>query len=137
MPESNAQRREIGDLAVWTLSSAKQGNGVDQLRDNQVSTFWQSDGQQPHYINIQFLKKMKVSEICMYLDFKTDESYTPQKIAIRVQNSFEKLQEVQVIEFDEPIGWYSFKLGNFNFDNTNMNRGNHFIKTMFVQIAIV
>ena len=80
---------------------------------------------------------MKVSEICMYLDFKTDESYTPSKIAIRVQNSFEKLQEVQVIEFDEPIGWYSFKLGNFNFENANMNRGNHFIKTMFVQIAIV
>ena len=88
MPESNSKRREIGDLAVWTLSSAKQGNGVDQLRDNQISTFWQSDGQQPHYINIQFLKKIKLSEICMYLDFKTDESYTPQKISIRLQNSF-------------------------------------------------
>lgn len=88
MPESNSKRREIGDLAVWTLSSAKQGNGVDQLRDNQISTFWQSDGQQPHFISIQFLKKIKLSEICMYLDFKTDESYTPQKIAIRLQNSF-------------------------------------------------
>jgi hypothetical protein len=40
MPESNSKRREIGDLAVWTLSSAKQGNGVDQLRDNNVNTFW-------------------------------------------------------------------------------------------------
>ena len=52
MPESNSKRREIGDLAVWTLSSAKQGNGVEQLRDNQISTFWQSDGQQPHFISI-------------------------------------------------------------------------------------
>ena len=43
-PEGHSQRREIGDLAVWTLSSAKAGNGVDQLRDNSISTFWQSDG---------------------------------------------------------------------------------------------
>ena len=39
-PSSNSRRREIGDLAVWSLSSAKHGNGVEQLRDNQVTTFW-------------------------------------------------------------------------------------------------
>lgn len=27
-PDNNKQVREIGDLAVWTLSSAKQGHGV-------------------------------------------------------------------------------------------------------------
>ena len=43
-PVSNSVRREIGDQAVWSLSSAKSGNGVDQLRDGQVATFWQSDG---------------------------------------------------------------------------------------------
>jgi len=41
MPEANSQRREIGDLAVWTLSSAKPGNGVEQIRDDSISTFWQ------------------------------------------------------------------------------------------------
>ena len=39
-PVSNSTRREIGDLAIWSLSSAKHGNGVEQLRDNQVTTFW-------------------------------------------------------------------------------------------------
>ena len=39
--EANSQRREIGDLAVWTLSSSKIGNGVEQIRDNNPSTFWQ------------------------------------------------------------------------------------------------
>ena len=29
MPTNNSQRREIGELAVWSLSSAKSGNGVD------------------------------------------------------------------------------------------------------------
>ena len=76
-PKGNSKRREIGDLAVWSLSSAKHGNGVQQLRDDSNSTFWQSDGQQPHLVNIQFLKKTRVSELALYLDFKTDESYTP------------------------------------------------------------
>lgn len=44
-PMSNSKRREIGELAIWQLSSAKQGNGVEQLRDGQVTSFWQSDGQ--------------------------------------------------------------------------------------------
>jgi len=33
--------REIGDQAVWTLSTAKPGNGVEQLRDNSLETYWQ------------------------------------------------------------------------------------------------
>jgi len=37
----NGAVREIGDEAVWTLSSAKPGNGVDQLRDGTVESFWQ------------------------------------------------------------------------------------------------
>lgn len=35
-------RREIGREAVWSLSSAKPGNGVDQLRDDSTDTYWQS-----------------------------------------------------------------------------------------------
>lgn len=34
--------RELGDDAVWLLSSAKPGNGVEQLRDGDETTFWQS-----------------------------------------------------------------------------------------------
>jgi hypothetical protein len=34
--------REIGDLAVWSLSSCKQGFGIDQLRDGLTTTYWQS-----------------------------------------------------------------------------------------------
>ena len=37
--------RELGDDAVWSLSSAKQGNGVEQLRDDDTNTFWQSEQQ--------------------------------------------------------------------------------------------
>lgn len=33
MQPDEGERREIGDEGVWSLSSAKPGNGVDQLRD--------------------------------------------------------------------------------------------------------
>ena len=52
-------RREIGDLAVWTVTSAKQGNGVELLRDGREDTYWQSDGAQPHLVNIQFQRKVR------------------------------------------------------------------------------
>ena len=37
--------REIGREALcWQLSSAKPGNGVEQIRDQSTDTYWQSDG---------------------------------------------------------------------------------------------
>ncbi|CAM9275203.1 unnamed protein product [Ectocarpus sp. 12 AP-2014] len=98
-------RREIGREAVWSLSSAKPGNGVDQLRDDSTDTYWQSDGGQPHLINIQFHKKMTVVEIAFHLDFSSDESYTPKKLSIRAGSSFHDLVEVTIKELHEPVGW--------------------------------
>lgn len=57
LPDSRSSR-EIGKLAVWTVTSAKPGNGVDLLRDGREDTYWQSDGSQPHLVNIQFQKKV-------------------------------------------------------------------------------
>ena len=53
-----SRHREIGHLAVFTVTSAKLGNGVDALRDGREDTVWQSDGAQPHLINIQFQRKV-------------------------------------------------------------------------------
>lgn len=96
-PTNNQVRREIGEEAVWTLSSAKMGNGVEQLRDDNTNTFWQSDGSQPHLINIQFMKKKRIQELCMFFDFKSDESYTPSKISVRAGNNMQDLKEVQYL----------------------------------------
>jgi anaphase-promoting complex subunit 10 len=87
---------------------------VEQLRDDNISTFWQSDGQQPHYIIIQFLRKIRINEIWLYLDYKTDESYTPNKISIKIENSFSEMIEIKVIEFEEPIGWFKVTLEERN-----------------------
>ena len=55
-PDKNC--REIGKLAVWSVTSAKPGNGVELLRDSRDDTYWQSDGAQPHLVNLQFQKKV-------------------------------------------------------------------------------
>jgi anaphase-promoting complex subunit 10 len=33
--------RELGDTAVWSVTSAKPGNGIEMLRDSDTETFWQ------------------------------------------------------------------------------------------------
>lgn len=99
------------------------GFGVDQLRDDNLETYWQSDGSQPHLVNIQFRQVIRpggeiitcfglefkinvflfgcrrrttVKMLCIYADYKSDESYTPSKISVRVGNNFHNLQEVRV-----------------------------------------
>ncbi|NXQ60802.1 APC10 protein, partial [Anthoscopus minutus] len=71
------------------------GFGVDQLRDDNLETYWQSDGSQPHLVNIQFRRKTTVKTLCIYADYKSDESYTPSKISVRVGNNFHNLQEIR------------------------------------------
>ncbi len=109
-PSISSTIREIGYDAVWSLSTAKPGNGVMQIRDNSIDTYWQSDGGQPHLINIHFLKRKSVSEIAFYLDYTQDESYTPKKISIRAGITFHELEEIKVVELNEPVGWVSVPL---------------------------
>lgn len=71
--------QEVGNHAIWSLSSCKPGFGVDQLRDDILETYWQSDGQLPHLVNIQFKKKTAICDIRIYTDYKLDESYTPSR----------------------------------------------------------
>ena len=43
-----SDEREIGEQAVWSLSTAKPGNGVEQLRDDNSDTYWQCAHDAPH-----------------------------------------------------------------------------------------
>lgn len=79
---------------MWSVTTAKPGNGVELLRDGRDDTYWQSDGSQPHLVNIQFQRKVFLKELAIYCDYKMDESYTPSKISIRVGTSFSDLREV-------------------------------------------
>jgi len=101
----------VGTLAVWSVTSAKPGNGVDLLRDGSAETYWQSDGTQPHLVNVQFQRKVQLREVALHLSYKNDESYTPQRLSVRVGNGFNDLREVKAVEMEEPEGWVVVPLG--------------------------
>ncbi|CAG8482438.1 7069_t:CDS:2 [Acaulospora colombiana] len=102
--------REIGSLAIFSLSSWKAGNGVENLRDNNLMTFWQSDGTLPHLVNIQFPKKVSVVQISLWIDYKNDESYTPNKIVVKAGTNFGDLQDLRTVELEDPYGWVDIQL---------------------------
>jgi anaphase-promoting complex subunit 10 len=105
-----SQHKDISDLAVWTISTAKPGNGVEQLRDDNLETYWQSDGGQPHLINIQFTRKTQLSQVCVYLDYGLDESYTPKRMGVRCGTTLHDLTDICTVELAEPVGWVTIPL---------------------------
>ncbi|XP_060600729.1 anaphase-promoting complex subunit 10-like [Ruditapes philippinarum] len=126
--EKDGVYREVGNQAVWSLSSCKAGFGVEQLRDDSYDSYWQSDGPQPHLVNIQFRRKTTIHDVCIYTDYKADESYTPNRVSIRAGTHFNDLVEVEQIELSEPIGWISVPLKDINGKS---------IRTFMIQIAIL
>ena len=98
------------------------------MRDNNVETYWQSDGQLPHLVNIQFRRKTTISSVEVYTDYKLDESYTPSKISVRCGTNFNDLQEIEVIELNEPAGCIPIPLKDLNEKP---------VRTFMVQIAVI
>lgn len=122
--------REMANKAAWSVSSCKPGNGVQCLRDENFETYWQSDGSQPHLINIQFQKKVKLQLLSLYVDFKEDESYTPSKISIRAGDGFHNLKEIKCVELVKPVGWVLISL-------SGSDPHEPFIHTFMLQLAVL
>lgn len=104
-------RRDVGRFGVWSVSSAKFGNAASALRDMNTSTYWQSDGTQPHLIEVRFGRLQMVSAVAVYLDFSLDESYTPRRIAVHAGSSPSDASHLLTAEFSEPRGWIILPVG--------------------------
>lgn len=97
--------REISTLASWTVSSSKPGCSIPQLRHPSTSLFWQSDGPQPHYLNIHFFKLVRIVGLRLFLDFEADESYTPTRIIFLAGSGQNDLVEWGEMRLEQPRGW--------------------------------
>ncbi|KAF7126453.1 hypothetical protein RHSIM_Rhsim11G0151400 [Rhododendron simsii] len=91
---------------------------------------FRSDGAQPHLVNIQFQKKVKLQLVVLYVDFKLDESYTPSKISIRAGDGFQNLKEIKSVELIKPTGWVYISLSGNDPRET-------FVNTFMLQIAVL
>ncbi|KAL8520876.1 hypothetical protein ACS0TY_011434 [Phlomoides rotata] len=130
-------REMAAKKAAWSVSSCKPGNGVASLRDDNLDTFWQSDGAQPHLVNIQFQKKVKLQLVVLYVDFKLDESYTPSKISIRAGDGFHNLKEIKVVELVKPTGWVYISLSGSDPRNPIPLQPFQFTSTEFIKYSIL
>ncbi|WDK10606.1 anaphase promoting complex subunit 10 [Colletotrichum graminicola] len=97
--------KEISNLGKFTVSSHKQGNGVEQLRNDSLKTYWQSDGPQPHKLTVYFIKRVGIRDIRFFVDFNEDESYTPTKIIFKSGTSENNLVQFATMEMSQPSGW--------------------------------
>ena len=102
--------KEISNLASWTVSTCKPGSGVDALRSDDLDQFWQSDGPQPHHLNIHFSRMVNIVAIRMYLDFAQDESYTPTRLLLLAGTGYHDLIPFQTLAFEQPKGWIDVDL---------------------------
>lgn len=123
---------DIGTLGAWSVSSYKAGSGVKELRDDSPHTYWQSDGTQPHHLDIHFSKRVTISKIAIFTDFSLDESYTPSKITFLAGNGFHDLIEVSTIELHQPTGWTQIP-----FHDKNAGGFGSHLKTFLVRLLIV
>ena len=99
------------------------------MRDDDLATFWQSDGAQPHVVNAQFQHKAELCEIALWCEYKMDESYTPSLISIRAGASCHDLREVRLVELEQPNGWVRVRLRGVD--------DSSYLRAYFIQIAVL
>ncbi|EER03703.1 anaphase-promoting complex, putative [Perkinsus marinus ATCC 50983] len=140
---------EIGDRCRWSLSSAKPGYGVLQLKDNSEETFWQSDAMSAITYSMDEQRAQQPGEVHMFVSYKADESYTPSTISVRIGNTLFDLNEIQRLALYQPEGWIVIPLA---LTRTNDNPDYHlqrgvtfrddivaqsFVRTFYLQLAIL
>ncbi|ODQ66726.1 anaphase-promoting complex, subunit 10 [Nadsonia fulvescens var. elongata DSM 6958] len=119
---------DIGSLASWSVSSFKPGCGMEALREDNPELYWQSDGLQPHHVDIHFSKRVAIERISIFNDYLVDESYTPSKIVVCAGTGYQDLSEVATISLNEPRGWSDIKLDGVRSDGV--------LKTFLVRLSI-
>lgn len=72
-----------------------------------------------------------LSEVCLYLDFPSDESYCPQEILIKCGNSVAELAELRKITLSEPAGWVRFP-----FIDASKRGLRRYLRTQVVQLVV-
>ena len=79
-------------------------------------------------LSICFNSNICIKDICIYADYKLDESYTPSRISIKAGTHFNDLREITTFDLQEPCGWVIVPLN----DSENQP-----IKTWMLQISIL
>ena len=117
----------VTHLAYWKASSQKDGNPITCALDDNPSSFWQSDGSQPHSLEAYFSKRMEIVQLALFLSVMVDESYTPQIIKVYAGHSPSDATLYKVLEVRNVNGWIALLFGD--------NRpGDHLLKCQYLSL---
>lgn len=80
----NLAVRMSNEHGVFERRFVLTGNGIRELRDNNASTFWQSDSLSPHTITLHFSQTLPIARVDLLINLQQDESYTPTVVQIKI-----------------------------------------------------
>lgn len=79
------------------LSTYKTGHGPDELFTENLEQFWHTDGNLPHYIEIEFPEIKRLMEIRINLGHAQDKSYIPKEIEIRCGKTRDTINSLKTV----------------------------------------
>lgn len=115
------------------LCFGSESSGYFNLQHS-LLTLWniRSDGPQPHHLNIHFSRLVCIRAIRIYLDFESDESYTPTRISLLAGTGYHDLIPFSTLELTQPKGWIDVDL-----DHVGGGEDGKTLQVFLVQVKVM
>ncbi|KAM0684910.1 Anaphase-promoting complex subunit 10, partial [Conglomerata obtusa] len=107
------------------LSSFKHDFGINELLSTDMSKYWHTDDNLPHFIEISFLKRTHVEMVQLFLSFAKDDCYTPELLEVWTGLVRENMRCVKKLNVFEPEGAISLSIDEECFYIYIIIRANH------------
>ncbi|KAK2946062.1 putative Anaphase-promoting complex subunit 10 [Blattamonas nauphoetae] len=101
---------EYKSQAVWSASTTKGGHPIYNIYDDDLSTFWESDGNIPHSITARFETRVELSQIAFFNTFAEEDSYTPNVLTIFAHSHSGTFEQVSTKTLERKTGWVHLPL---------------------------
>eukprot|EP01029_Cantina_marsupialis_P026656 TRINITY_DN721_c0_g4_i1.p1 TRINITY_DN721_c0_g4~~TRINITY_DN721_c0_g4_i1.p1 ORF type:complete len:156 (-),score=16.47 TRINITY_DN721_c0_g4_i1:222-689(-) len=95
--------KDLVPKSTIITGSAEKPFCAENLADGDIDTYWQS--YEKRWIEIILSKKSLVSNILMFVDVESDDSYSPKKFSIEVGNDTCSLEKIEMFSVSECCGW--------------------------------
>lgn len=117
----------VNSLALWKASSSKLGNPIENVLNDNPNSFWQSDGGQPHTIDIYFSRRTDIVLLALYFSLTKDESYTPRLFKLYVGHSPSDAVFYKSYQVENLNGWIGLTFED--------NRRDKLMKCQFLRLV--
>lgn len=104
---------DISKLCYWKASSSKVMHPIENVLNDDPESFWQSDGGQPHIVDIYFNKRVELAMLVLFFGFEVDESYSPSVMKIYIGDSINDLIYYEEWRIQRITQWFAKKFPSY------------------------